>query len=129
MLAYLTVIFACQLAGELIVAATGLPLPGPVIGMALLFCGLLINGGIPDELADVGDALLSNMSLLFVPAGVGVMLHAALLGRDIVPISFALIGSTILTIAVTAYIMSKLSKPGAGDPAPGTAAPQAKEQP
>ncbi len=71
MLEHLTLIFGCQLAGELIVAATGLPVPGPVCGMALLFAGLVIKGGLPAELARVGDALLGNLSLLFVPAGVG----------------------------------------------------------
>jgi holin-like protein len=105
MIGYLTLILGCQLAGELFVAWTGLPLPGPVIGMALLFAGLLIRKGVPDNLARVGDALLSNLSLLFVPAGVGVMLHAGLLGQDWLPISVAVVVSTLLTIAVTASVM------------------------
>ena len=105
MIGYLTLILACQLAGELIVAAIGLPLPGPVLGMAILFCGLMLRRGIPDGLGLIGDALLSNLSLLFVPAGVGVMLHASLLGADWLPISLAVVVSTLLTIAVTAGIM------------------------
>jgi putative effector of murein hydrolase len=40
MLGWLTVIFCCQLAGELAAKGLGLPVPGPVVGMALLFCGL-----------------------------------------------------------------------------------------
>jgi holin-like protein len=110
MLNYLTLIFGCQLAGELIVAATGLPLPGPVCGMALLFLGLLVKGGIPADLARVGDALLGNLSLLFVPAGVGVMLHANLIAREWLPISVALVLSTGLTIAVTAALMAWLNR-------------------
>ena len=47
MLAYLTLIFCCQLAGELAVTALGLPVPGSVDGMAQLFAGLLIRGAIP----------------------------------------------------------------------------------
>jgi putative effector of murein hydrolase LrgA (UPF0299 family) len=109
MLAYLTLIFCCQLAGELAVTALGLPVPGPVVGMALLFVGLLIRGAIPKDLATVGDALISNLSLLFVPAGVGVMLHAGLLGRDWAPISAALVISAVLTIVVTARLMVWLS--------------------
>lgn len=80
-------------------------MPGPVIGMALLFLGLLLKRGIPEDLGRVGDALLSNLSLLFVPAGVGVMLHAGLLGADWLPISVAVVVSTLLTIAVTAAVM------------------------
>lgn len=104
MLFNLTIILCCQLAGELVAAASGVPIPGPVIGMAILFAGLLYRG-LPSGLAQVGDTLLVNLSLLFVPAGVGIIAHAALIGRDVVAISAALVGSTLLTIAVTAGCM------------------------
>lgn len=105
MLNALTLILCCQLAGELLVTAIGLPVPGPVCGMALLFAGLVARGGIPDEIGTLADTLLGNLSLLFIPAGVGVMLHLGLLQAEIVPISVALIGSTLITIAVTALLM------------------------
>ncbi|MBZ8133949.1 CidA/LrgA family protein [Afifella sp. IM 167] len=105
MLFYLTLILSCQLLGELFVAATGLPVPGPVVGMLILFAGLTIRGNVPDGLAMVADALLSHLSLLFVPAGVGVIVHFALIGTEAVPISVALVASTLLTIAVTAAAM------------------------
>ena len=110
MLFYLTLIFACQLIGEGLVTAFALPVPGPVVGMALLFAGLMIKGGIPDDLARVSDTLLANLSLLFVPAGVGVMLHAKLLGAEWLSLSVALVASTLLCIAVTALLMSWLSR-------------------
>ena len=113
MLTSLTLIFVCQLLGELFVSALSLPVPGPVAGMVLLFTGLLVRGSIPEPLAGVGDALLSNLSLLFVPAGVGVMLHFRLLGDDWLPLSLALVGSTVLTVAVTALLMVWL-RPSAG---------------
>ena len=111
MLGYLTLILVCQLAGELIVKALGVPVPGPVAGMAILFAGLIARGGIPDELASVADVLLKNLSLLFVPAGVGVMLHVQLLQREWLSLTAALIVSTLLTIGVTAAIMAWL-RPG-----------------
>ena len=122
MLNYITLIFSCQLAGELLVQFTGLPLPGPVIGMVLLFIFLVAQrrfrnsdegmdpSGIPLDLAKVGDALLGNLSLLFVPAGVGIMVHFALLKNDWLPLSVAIIGSTLLTIAVTASLMVLLNR-------------------
>ena len=115
MLNYLTLIFSCQLAGELAVTALGLPLPGPVLGMILLFAFLVAKGGIPAELARVGDAMLSNLSLLFVPAGVGVMAHFSLLKADWLPLSTALVVSTVATIVVTASVMVGLKRlfPGA----------------
>jgi putative effector of murein hydrolase LrgA (UPF0299 family) len=108
MLGYLTLIFACQLAGELTAVATGWPIPGPVIGMVLLLVGLAVRGGIPDDLGSVADSLIRNLSLLFVPAGVGVMQHLRLIGEEVVPITAALVVSTLLTIAVTGLCMTWL---------------------
>ncbi len=108
MLTYLTLIFSCQLIGELLVSTSGLPIPGPVVGMVLLFIGLSIHGALPEDLGAAADALISNLSLLFVPAGVGVMLHAKLIGNELVPISVALVVSTLLTIAVTGSMMTWL---------------------
>ncbi len=110
MLEYLTLILACQLIGEFTVSAANLPFPGPVAGMLLLFIFLLIKGGVPDELTNVAGSLLNNLSLLFVPAGVGVMAHFELLGSDAVPLSLALIISTVLTIIVTATVMTVVNK-------------------
>ena len=115
MLNYLTLIFVCQLAGELFVTASSLPLPGPVVGMVLLFVFLVIRGrvlspGVPKDLAGVGDGLLNHLSLLFVPAGVGVMAHFALLEADWVALSTAIIGSSVLTIIVTAYTLLAIRK-------------------
>lgn len=110
MLPALTLLLICQLAGEAIVRFLGLPLPGPVIGMLLLFIGLLIRGEVPEALDKVGGFLLQNLSLLFVPAGVGVMTHLGLIRAEWLPIAGSLIVSTIVTIAVTALVM-KLALP------------------
>lgn len=110
MLGHLTLIFCCQLLGEMLVAALGAPIPGPVAGMVLLLAGLLIAGHIPPELGALADGLLGNLSLLFIPAGVGVMLHARIIGRDWLPISVALVVSTAATIAVTALVLGWMSK-------------------
>ncbi|WP_439529803.1 CidA/LrgA family protein [Pannonibacter sp.] len=110
MLFYLTVILVCQLAGELIVVGLGLPMPGPVIGMILLFAGLVIRGSIPEGLTRVGDAFLSNLSLLFIPAGVGVVLHMGLIAREAKALGAALFGSTLFAIAVTGLLMHWLTR-------------------
>lgn len=107
---YLTTILCCQLIGETFVTFFAIPVPGPVVGMVVLFAGLMINGNVPDHLATVGDTLLNNLSLLFVPAGVGVMLHLTLLADDWLPISVALVVSTLLTIAVTGGMMVLLNR-------------------
>lgn len=110
MLGSLTLLLLCQLIGEVAVRATGLPLPGPVVGMALLFAGLALRGEIPRPLAETAGALLRNLSLLFVPAGVGVMLHLSLVGREWLPIAAALLGSAVATVAVTALVLQGMSR-------------------
>ncbi len=108
MLEAIAVLLICQLAGELIVAAAGLPLPGPVLGMAILFFGLVVYGKIPETLSNVTKGLLDQLSLLFVPAGVGVMTHLSLLGSEWVPVTTSLVVSTLVTLAVTGFMMQKL---------------------
>lgn len=123
MLNWFTLILLCQLAGELLVTGLGLPLPGPVAGMVALFAILTIVGKVPEKLSRISDALLSNLSLLFVPAGVGIMTHFALLKEDWAALGTALIVSTLATIAVTALAMiglkrltaAKNKEPGGGD--------------
>ncbi len=109
-LGFLTLLLVCQLAGEVIARATGLPVPGPVIGMALLFAGLALRGAVPDGLQATAGGLLRHLALLFVPAGVGIMAHLSLLADEGWPILAALLGSTVITIAVTAGLMQLLSR-------------------
>jgi holin-like protein len=110
MIASLALILLCQLAGEVLVRLTHLPVPGPVIGMGLLFAGLVLRGGPPEKLEKTADGLLAHLSLLFVPAGVGIMLHLDLILSQWQPILAALVISTALTIGATGLIMQRLAR-------------------
>jgi holin-like protein len=107
-LKFIALLLLCQLAGEVFVVWSGLPVPGPVVGMALLFAGLGWRGGVPEGLGRTVDGLLAHLSLLFVPAGVGVMLHVAMLKEEWLAVSVALVASTVLTIAVVGLLMTAL---------------------
>lgn len=110
MLGSLTILLVFQLAGEAISHGFGLPVPGPVIGFILLLGALLIRRGAPDELRTTATGLLQHFSLLFVPAGVGVMVHLSRLRDEWFPIVVALVVSTLLTIACTALVMQWLMR-------------------
>ena len=69
MIAAFALILVCQLFGEVVSELFDLPVPGPVIGLVLLFFGLLIKRKPPKVLTDAADNLLLHFSLLFVPAG------------------------------------------------------------
>ena len=108
MIAALTVLLVFQLIGEITVVALRLPVPGPVVGMALLFITLIVRGAVTDDLRQTASGLLRHLSLLFVPAGVGVMAHLGRLSDEWWPIAVSLVVSTLVTIAVTALVMRAL---------------------
>ena len=110
MIETLSALLLCQLAGELAVRLAGLPLPGPVVGTALLLGLLALRGGVPAPLGDAARVLLTNLSLLFVPAGTGVMVHADRVRAEWLPIAVALVASAALTIAVTALVFAAVSR-------------------
>ncbi len=109
MLSCLTVLLICQLAGEVVALTTGLLVPGPVIGMTLLFAGLAVRGGLPETLERTADGLLANLAVLFVPAGVGVIVHLPLLEQQATALGTAVIASTLVTIVVTGLLMQALT--------------------
>lgn len=109
MLNAITLLLLFQLAGEAIVLFFSLPVPGPVVGMALLFAALAWRGGPPVTLRETTQNLLQHLSLLFVPAGVGVMLHFQRMADEWLPIIAALVASTFITIAVTALVLRALT--------------------
>lgn len=107
MLGYLTVILVCQLLGEVITRLTGLPVPGPVIGMLILFCGLICAQRLPADLEGTANSLHRYLALLFVPAGVGVVTHLELLQRSWLPLLGSILIGTALTIGVTGLVMQR----------------------
>ena len=97
-----------QCAGEALVRLAGLAIPGPVAGMALLFAALLLRGKAPGALAAAAGGLGQHLSLLFVPAGVGVMMYVGQVAAEWLPILVALVVSTVLAIAATALTFAWL---------------------
>ncbi|WP_334158235.1 CidA/LrgA family protein [Oryzomicrobium sp.] len=118
MLAALTQLLIFQLIGEVIARWLDLPVPGPVIGMLLLFATLVLGDGPSHELQSTSQGILQHLSLLFVPAGTGVMVHFHRLEAEWLPIVLSLVVSTLLTLAVTALVMKAVAaRRGPGAPA------------
>jgi holin-like protein len=110
MIASLSLILLCQLIGEVIVRGLALPMPGPVLGLlfllllllardhfALLATGPLSGGGVENA----SRVLLANLSLLFVPAGVGVVQKLDLLAEHGIAIIIVLAVSVVVTLLAT----------------------------
>jgi holin-like protein len=114
MILSLGLLLLCQLLGEALAHGLDLPLPGPVIGMALLLLLLLARDRfgrvLPREVADgtlekTSNGLLSHLSLMFIPAGVGVVQRLDLVVDHGVALFVALFVSTAIAMlaAVAAF--------------------------
>lgn len=106
----LALLLLLQAAGEAITHALRLPFPGPVIGLVLLLAALRIEA-VRAPVQAVAELLLEHLSLLFVPVGVGVVTHLALLSQYGVQLLVVIAVSTWIGMAVTALVMRALVKP------------------
>ena len=99
----LLVLLLCQLAGEFVVAALGAPVPGPVVGMVILFIALRIRRPTPkSSVVKAADGLLGHLQLLFIPAGAGVVAYLPLLGGAWLPIVGGLVIAWLAALVTTA---------------------------
>lgn len=115
MLDSIFIIFMFQLVGEATQKYFALPVPGPVIGLVLMLVCLLWTKrtNLPliadqrDRLVNTSQQLLGYLSLLFVPIGVGVIMHLQLLEAQLVQIIGVITVGTIFTMVFTAFIFLK----------------------
>ncbi len=96
-----------QSIGELLSRGLSLPFPGPVIGMVLLLIALRWPA-VREPVSVCADFLLSHLSLLFVPVGVGVMTHLSLVGQYGGRMLLVIVLSTVIGLAVTALALNFL---------------------
>jgi len=109
----LTWLLACQLVGEVLVRLTDAPVPGPVVGMVVLFVLLRTRGSGDDAtVVRAADGLLRHLQLFFVPAGVGVVVYLARIRDDAVPIVAALLVSWGAGLAVVGWTTTLLERVG-----------------
>src|ERR1700694_4277506 len=110
MIASLSLILLCQLIGEVFVRGLGLPMPGPVVGLLLLLLLLLARDRFVmlargplqgDGGEDASRGLLAHLSLLFVPAGVGVVQKLDLVAAHGIAVVAVLAISVVVTLLVT----------------------------
>ena len=110
-----------QLVGEVLARVLHLPFPGPVIGMVLLTLALQ-SDFIRVPVVDMARFLLSHLSLLFVPVGVGVITHLDVLHTYGLRLAVVIVLSTWAGLAVSALALRALMRPGPAappdDPAP-----------
>lgn len=106
------VLVVFQLIGTAVVTATGINLPGPVVGLVLLGVALIVGrrgrSWRRRHVEPAADSLLEMLPLLFVPAGVGVVSYLPLLNQYLVAVVVALIASFVLTLIGTGGLLQLL---------------------
>lgn len=116
MIFQITVLLVFQLLGEVISRLILPALPGPVVGMVLLLAAMVMLPTLAEAIRPTANAILSHLSLLFVPAGVGVVGHLDLIADHGPALLTALVLSTVLAIAVGALVFSGVARlMGQGD--------------
>lgn len=118
MLGAVFLLLACQMAGEAVVRVLALPVPGPVLGMALLFVLIAVRGAMlptsqRDEMGylnNVSNTLLANFSLMFLPAGVGIIQQGPVLAANWLGLVVAIAVSSILSLAITGWVFVAVSR-------------------
>lgn len=104
-----------QLAGEVVVRSLDLSVPGPVVGMVLLFGVLQLRR--PPATANLfraADGLLLHLQLLFIPAGVGVVTLLHVVGEQPLPIVGAMLVSWLAGLLVVGWLTQLLLGGDAG---------------
>ena len=110
MLQALAVLLIFQCLGEGVSHGLALPVPGPVLGMLLLFAFVMLRPALADAIEGTALEILRHLSLLFVPAGVGIMVSADRLRGDALAVIVSIVVSTTLAIAVTALVTRALMR-------------------
>lgn len=99
-----------QTLGEGLAYALSLQVPGPVIGMVLLLGYLGARPGVADRMAPTTLEFLKHLSLLFIPAGVGIMVHGQRVATEWLAILVALLASAFVSLIVTALVLKGLQR-------------------
>jgi putative effector of murein hydrolase LrgA (UPF0299 family) len=98
----------CQLLGTALNVLLLPMLPGPIIGMLLLFVFLLLRGEVGEPLSVASSSLLKYLPLILVPPAVGVMAYASDIAADFWAVVGALLLSLLLSVAFAGWLMQKL---------------------
>jgi holin-like protein len=110
MLVGITLLLLAQLLGEALTRGLGLGVPGPVVGLALMAAALLLAPRLRPVVDPAANSLLRHLSLLFVPAAVGIVQYLPLLRAEGLAIAASILLSTFAALVVTALVFRGVSK-------------------
>lgn len=108
MLDGLLILLAFQFAGELLVRTLGLPLPGPVLGMVLLLLALATRSSALQRVAPAANLLIGNLTLLFFPIGIGIVLEWERYSEHGVALLVSIVVGTVVALILVTLLLKLL---------------------
>lgn len=111
----LMIILWFSLLGETLSNLLHLPVPGSIIGLFCLFLALQFKWLRLRHVNDVGHFLLGNMTILFLPAAVGIMDKFHVIAPYLVPIGLIILGAIVINIAVIGLVVQWIKSRFEGD--------------
>ena len=111
-LKHFLVILVIAFAGEVLKYIIPLPIPASIYGLIILFVGLLTGLIRLEQVREAGKFLIEIMPVMFIPAGVGLMVSWGVLKPMLLPVSIITIGSLFTVIATTGWISQWIIRKG-----------------
>ncbi|HCN75502.1 CidA/LrgA family protein [Pseudolactococcus plantarum] len=104
-----------SIVGEFLSTGLNLPVPGSIIGMVLLFICLKFKWIRLRQIYDAGQFLIENMTILFLPAGVGIMSHWNSISKYWWQITVIFLVAIVVNIAVIGFVTQFVKRRFEGD--------------
>ena len=95
---------------NLFVKTINIPFPAPILGIVVLFLLLQFNIVKREWIKDICEFILKYMPLLFIPLAVGIVSYYGMIEKNLVPILINVIGTTTLTLLLTAIFVENVIK-------------------
>lgn len=113
------IIIAISFIGEFLKYVLPLPVPASIYGMVLMFAALLIGVLQLDDVKDTAKFLIEIMPLMFIPAGVGLMVSWNTLRPLLIPVAIITV-VTIITVMIVSghtaqFVLKRQEKGGKKD--------------
>jgi len=110
----LGIVLACWLAGEVLARAVGLPIPGAILGLAIMLVLLARRRLSAVSMRRGAEWLLADMLLFFVPAVLADLNYPEFLGFTGLKILFVILASTVAVMVTTALVVDSAYRWRAG---------------
>ncbi|MDG6111119.1 CidA/LrgA family protein [Lactococcus formosensis] len=111
----LLIIFGFSFVGDTLSNSLHLPVPGSILGMIFLFLALQFKVLKFTDVDEVGSFLINNMTILFLPAGVGIMAKWSLISNFWWQIALIILLALIVNVFVLGHLVQFIKVKYEGD--------------